>query len=268
MNLTGHRAGCLCEGCMIADMDAAIRAQGLDPANYPVGPQTATAERTRYARPGQACGRGVVRPVSPKQVALIRRLMAERDTSKLVRLPGSEDVERMSLAGARDLIDRLMGCPELPESERPVWPASEKQLGYLRSLADRKGLDLQPMFAEPITAEGASKAIDYLRSLPDAPKPPPAAELEPGMYLVDGTVYKVQRSRESGRLYAKRLNRESQRFEYAAGAVREIKPDHRMTLEQAKQYGATYGVCCVCSATLTNEASIEAGIGPICATRI
>lgn len=32
-------------------------------------------------------------------------------------------------------------------------------------------------------------------------------------------------------------------------------------------YGIETGVCCICNATLTNKKSIEAGIGPICATK-
>lgn len=32
-------------------------------------------------------------------------------------------------------------------------------------------------------------------------------------------------------------------------------------------YGIETGVCCICNATLTNQASIEAGIGPICAEK-
>ena len=33
-------------------------------------------------------------------------------------------------------------------------------------------------------------------------------------------------------------------------------------------YGIETGVCCICNATLTNKESIEAGIGPICATKM
>lgn len=36
-------------------------------------------------------------------------------------------------------------------------------------------------------------------------------------------------------------------------------------LEQAKLYGKRTGTCCVCGRTLTDEGSVEAGIGPICA---
>lgn len=37
-------------------------------------------------------------------------------------------------------------------------------------------------------------------------------------------------------------------------------------LEQAVAYGKRTGRCCLCNRTLTNKASIDAGIGPICAS--
>jgi hypothetical protein len=40
-----------------------------------------------------------------------------------------------------------------------------------------------------------------------------------------------------------------------------------MSLEEAKAFGRLYGVCVRCGATLTDEQSIEAGIGPVCAGR-
>jgi hypothetical protein len=40
-----------------------------------------------------------------------------------------------------------------------------------------------------------------------------------------------------------------------------------MTLDQAKAFGALYGACCNCGKTLTDERSIEAGIGPVCARK-
>jgi len=39
----------------------------------------------------------------------------------------------------------------------------------------------------------------------------------------------------------------------------------KMTLEEGKKYGAIYGVCVRCAATLTREESIERAMGPICA---
>lgn len=43
--------------------------------------------------------------------------------------------------------------------------------------------------------------------------------------------------------------------------VREIA---EAPLESAKRYGRATGICCCCGRTLTDPASIEAGIGPIC----
>ena len=96
---------------------------------------------------------------------------------------------------------------------------------------------------------------------------------EAGMYRLGETVYKVQKAvHGSGHLYAKELvldedaeGYRSARFEYAQGAIRKLHAEDKMTLEQAKEFGHLYGVCCKCGATLTDENSIEAGIGPICA---
>jgi hypothetical protein len=90
---------------------------------------------------------------------------------------------------------------------------------------------------------------------------------EAGIYFLDGTVYKVQAAvRGSGRLYAKRL--EGTSFVMSPGAVRQLHAEDKMTLEQARAYGAVYGVCCRCGRTLTDETSIAAGIGPVCAEKI
>lgn len=92
-----------------------------------------------------------------------------------------------------------------------------------------------------------------------------------GMYKQGDRIFKVQRSPESGHLYAKELiacESGKHSFEYAQGWVKRLRAEDRMTLEQAKEFGVLYGVCCVCGRTLTNEDSIEAGIGPICASKL
>jgi hypothetical protein len=108
------------------------------------------------------------------------------------------------------------------------------------------------------------------------------------MYRLGETFYKVQVAvHGSGKPYAKRLvpqdlckdcgHEESQtehldhefqptwQFQYAPGAIKELRPEHKLSLEQAKEFGALYGTCCCCGRTLTNEESIENGIGSICA---
>ena len=71
-------------------------------------------------------------------------------------------------------------------------------------------------------------------------------------------------------MYAKRLvvhGPGEATFEFDGGAIRKITPEDRMSLEDAKAFGHVYGVCCNCGATLTDEKSIAAGIGPYCAKK-
>jgi hypothetical protein len=102
---------------------------------------------------------------------------------------------------------------------------------------------------------------------PVVPAGAPAAVLEAGYYQRAGQVYKVQIARGSGNPYAKALGIDG-RFAYAPGAVRELRPEHRVTLEQAREWGKINGRCLICGRELTNPESIEYGIGPVCRTRI
>lgn len=99
---------------------------------------------------------------------------------------------------------------------------------------------------------------------PPAPNPP-ILKMKEGFYLHGKTVYKVVPS-QNGRLYAKVLDGSS--FRYAPGAMTFLKPEERMTREMAEQYGKTTGQCAICGRVLTNEESIERGIGPICAEKV
>jgi hypothetical protein len=54
-------------------------------------------------------------------------------------------------------------------------------------------------------------------------------------------------------------------FEYRGKAgLRGLTGNMKMTLEEGKQYGAIYGVCVRCGATLTREDSIERAMGLVC----
>lgn len=195
---------------------------------------------------------------------------------------------------------KFTGNGPLPESTPfgktpfPLTPATEKQIKFLISLCSERGVDLtvitgQPEFdASKISKKDASAMITDLLNSPKVAAPvkpgtsetPKPAEITEGMYRVSldngpkMTIYKVQRAvHGSGNLYAKRLMVDDSVtpadvwFEYAAGVVRRLRPEHKMSLEDAKRFGALYGTCCVCGRTLTDEKSIEAGIGPVCATK-
>lgn len=276
-----HAETCTCPSCLMADMDAHLRTIGIAPEAYE-GPTTDTAERTRYATPGTACGRGVVRKVSPAQVALIRRLMAERDTSTLTRLPGSENIEAMSLRGASDLIERLQACKEIPAKAAAANLATEAQVRYATTLAAQKGLALTADDFAKQTKRDVSKAIDMMRAMVDAPKPATARAgevTEDGMYRnpTTGEIFKVQVAvHGSGKLYAKKLvkldtpvikrgKEFSYGFEFASGAIRTLRPEWKMDITEAAEFGRLYGCCIRCGAVLTLEESIERGMGSWCA---
>lgn len=93
---------------------------------------------------------------------------------------------------------------------------------------------------------------------------------EAGMYQrggPNGPIIKVQKSRDSDRLYGKLLTVDAPNaahFVYKAGLLRDLAAEDKMTLEAARAFGQLYGVCCKCGATLTDETSIERGIGPFC----
>ena len=159
-------------------------------------------------------------------------------------------------------------------------PASERQVDYLRSLLATRVMDaaqrddlLARIADGTLDKTRASRAIDLLRVAPKiVAAPKPAADLEVGMYRKGGEIYRIHRSRESGRLYAKRLvldllaKREAS-FVYDRGAIMLLTAEDRMSLSEAKAFGVETGICCVCGAFLTDPKSVAEGIGPVCAKR-
>ena len=178
------------------------------------------------------------------------------------------------------------------------YAASDKQMAFIKRLwAEREHEpgDVPSL----LTKQAASLLISTLLTKPRVhtePDEPFEPVTEPGMYLRDKRVYKVKASRSSGRLYASQLTlnwdcegHESldgahmgevvycdgscrtgevhSAFVYAPGAVLALRPEHKMSLEQASKFGLAFGVCCVCGALLTDPKSVADGIGPICAKR-
>jgi hypothetical protein len=101
---------------------------------------------------------------------------------------------------------------------------------------------------------------------PKAAPVAPKAELEPGIYQVGEDVYKVQRARQSGRLYAQKLV--DGQFDYDAGygALRFLRAEHLMTTEQAKAFGMKFGMC-VNGHPLSDRTSRYFGYGQQCAAK-
>lgn len=178
-------------------------------------------------------------------------------------------------------------APAAPVEENPAdaWIREYKGTSpFFAGLRDRvvggRALtDKQRPYVEAEIAKQAARDESVIKSTGEAK----AAISSDGMYRNpdSGEIFKVQVAvHGSGNLYAKKLVVESDavrdadgkivepgivRFEFAKGAVAKLRPEWKMTLDEAKAFGALYGTCCVCGRTLTDEGSITAGIGPICA---
>lgn len=154
-------------------------------------------------------------------------------------------------------------------------PATENQITLLIKLLAEKIEDpaealnaIKWVNEHKLSKATASAKISKYMAMPSVRKAfSSTPELAEGMYRVGETIYKVYRTRETNRLVTKTLTEEG--FEYSGmKPLATIKPEHRMTLDEAKEYGKVTGTCCVCAAKLTNEKSIAAGIGPVCGGRV
>lgn len=150
-------------------------------------------------------------------------------------------------------------------------PATEKQLAFLiKLLAEKiedeaKALDAIKWVNEHRMSKAtASAKISEYMAMPSVRKAfSSTPELDEGMYRVGEDIFKVYHT-QAGHLATKQLTEDG--FEYTGKRpLSFITAEHRMTLDEAKEYGKVTGTCCNCGRTLTNEESIEAGIGPICA---
>ena len=91
-----------------------------------------------------------------------------------------------------------------------------------------------------------------------------------GFYSFDGQIVKVVASpyaRNRFGLTVKTLDPDLGVWELAAPLLRLLKPEHKLTLAQAQEFGRLTGRCCRCAATLTDNESIARGLGPVCASK-
>jgi hypothetical protein len=185
---------------------------------------------------------------------------------------------RINRAGSKSPAVQYMVYAAGVEAEQVVRRKLDEKLGNLEALNDG---DFRPETAadasadvEPTTAEILAEPMvipETPETVPAAPSGDPApkiAKISDGFYYKGGNVYKVQiAAYGSGRLYAKKLvvePGERARFVYEPGAVSTLVPGDKMTFEQAVAFGKLYGVCARCGRLLTDEDSIEAGMGPVC----
>lgn len=205
---------------------------------------------------------------SPKQVEFIEkladRLPATQETQRL--RDAADEAHALTSREASKLIDKLKAAV-------PAQTATAKQLAFIDTLIDERiaeaDREVFKASARKMSPAKASEAIDTLKAMPKlAPVTKMDASAEAvtdGVYVKDGVVYKVKVAiHGSGNLYAQQFDPETKTYSVARGMVRKLRPEHRMTEEQAQEFGKLYGVCCRCHTPLTDEESIARGMGPDC----
>lgn len=264
------------------------RLQGMRDLNAaPAAVEAATwvAEDARPAGSGNG-SRG--RAAAPK----VSQAKLDYVTSLLIDVWGAEDAAELiaelpSFDG--DHISRMI------DNLKPLIPATDGQKRFMANLIGEKlapGSELAAAMladVEILTKDEAKIRLDQLQALPRyvAPKADgqqtPARRNTPqveadGMYRnpETGEIFKVQVAMHgSGKLYAKKLvqldeptmvrGKEARfAFEMARGAIMSLKPEWKLTREDAKAFGDLYGCCMRCGTVLTDEESIETGLGRVC----
>jgi hypothetical protein len=170
---------------------------------------------------------------------------------------------------------------------------SEKQFNFLTRLVRERTDDYWPADANArqeklhqlfrfgeLTRSNVSREIEYWLGRPKVATDRPTevhAELTIGVYELDGRIYVVKKNQAKTRLYAKRLvelntaRRVNEAdgvvafdYEYAPGAIYDLRPEHRMTKERATELALRYGRCMNCNRPLKAAKSVLAGYGPVC----
>lgn len=173
----------------------------------------------------------------------------------------------------------------------PHAPASDKQVSYLRSLLDKHETPADSadtlrarLELGDVTKGQANEYIEFLKLCPQksAATTGGTPVTEPGLYEHAGLIYKVQRSKTSGNLYAKVLDTSVDQalrltaagttirasYTYAPGAFRQIDASNRITGDRANELSIIFSNCLVCGRTLTAAQSVARSIGPVCIGRV
>lgn len=152
-------------------------------------------------------------------------------------------------------------------------PATDKQVALIdRLLGERSSFtnEAQERFARDSAATDARFASSLIDRLLAAPRRQALPAAQPGYYIDGDTVYRVVANKAGTGTYAKRMEIEDGkgRWVYAPGAGSQLAAMSPLTVEEAARLGHEHGVCMVCGRELTNAASVQAGIGPVCASRL
>ena len=163
-------------------------------------------------------------------------------------------------------------------------PATEKQEAFLRKLAGEREhgwADAEAVIAGTITSRAAtSAAINLLLAAPKVQAAKASVvDLEDGVYRHDSTFYKVYHTVHGANVQVAKVLVVTPNGQDANGndlfggtweyvgrkPLYSLTPAHKLTQDEAKQFGLVYGMCVRCARDLTREESIHVGYGATCA---
>lgn len=209
---------------------------------------------------GNQYGKFTVRYASPAQQRYIRKLLDER-----IHEFADLDPATVNVQNASHIIDQLLRSPVRPDK---IAPASEKQLAFIEALKFQRqdAHEFVRQFfvgygSDKLTAPDAKLLIDSLLKLPLIVR---QVAVDVGAYRYDQELYSVRKSRESGKLHAYKYEPATNIWSYAGKTIFDLRPEHKLSLAEAMEYGVQTGVCIHCGRTLTDAKSVRYGLGTHC----
>lgn len=217
-----------------------------------------------------------MRPASDKQLSFLRSLLAQRPDvlasfgfatadDAIVQLRGNAAFTTTAASG---MIDQLKGMPAAAAANgAPIRPNNHPgtcqrcrgRVAAGEGRIERNGAGKWLVFH----LDGACSAAPA-----DAPAP---VEVGEGLYTDGAGVVWLVYTTQNGYLAGKRLT--GRTFVYVRGGMREVRDAvargalHVMTEAEATAFGRTHAWCVACTRDLTDDRSVAAGYGPVCARK-
>jgi hypothetical protein len=216
------------------------------------------------------------RLASEKQIGYLARLLRERDVAAHWMTEGQRLLAQgFGTALSKEVSRVLDQVTTMPvKTDAPVREMTPRQRFTVTGLLADRVHTFGDIEVDALNFATASEMIDILLAAPKHPKAPKAtasrALPEEGIYLFEGSYYKIQIDvHNTGRKMCKKLHPsevegEKGVFRKVSGMGGKLTAEHKLSLEQAKEFGKLYGQCVCCGAVLTKDESIEKGIGPVC----
>lgn len=202
-----------------------------------------------------------VRYASSAQQKFIAKLLGERDHQL-----GALDPATVNAKHASDIINQLL---QSPMKSGLVRQASDKQLAFIDKLVV-DSFDRRDLLARFLSDWGVSNPRDLdvskvsllIDSLMAVQVAPPTVQVTVGAYRHGGVIYSVRKGRQSGNIHA--FHFENGEWVYSGRVKYDIKPEERLSRQEALEWGVSTGVCVHCGITLTDPKSVARGMGPTC----